>query len=199
MSALLDRLRSARILAILRVDDVAGAGVSLARRLHSEGVRAIECTLDKPDALAAIEILRAELGSDTLIGAGTVTRIDQVDALVEIGAEFCVTPHLDPDLVTHSLDRGLPILPGVMTPSEVATALRLGAPAVKLFPAGILGLDYLRALQGPFGRFPVIPTGNLAVGDVVDWIEAGAICVGLGSTLTRGDHVPAGLRHLLNR
>ena len=197
MRDIVARLSDARLLAILRMDEPDTVGVELARRLHGQGVRAIECTLDKPGALTAIERIRDELGADTLVGAGTVTRVDQVDSLASLGVDFCVTPHLDPRLVTHSLDRGLPIVPGGMTPSEVAEAFRLGAPAVKLFPAGVLGIAYLEALQGPFGRFPVVPTGSIGIGDVEAWLEAGAVAVGLGSALTRPDTIPAELARLL--
>lgn len=197
MTDLIARLSDARLLAILRMDDPDTAGVELARRLHEQGVRAIECTLDKAGALTAIERIRGELGDETLVGAGTVTRLDQVDSLVALGVDFCVTPHLDPDLVSHALDRGLAIVPGVMTPSEVAEAFRLGAPAVKLFPAGVLGIPYLKALQGPFGEFPVVPTGSIEIDEVEGWLEAGAIAVGLGSAITKPKTIPPELVRLL--
>lgn len=195
--SLVESLRAARVLAILRMDDIDTRGVETALRLHTQGVRAIECTMDRPGALEAIGRLRGEIGSDTLVGAGTVTRTSQVDDLAAAGADFCVTPHLDPDLVVHSLGCGLPILPGVMTPSEVATAFRLGAPAVKLFPAGLLGTRYLAALQAPFGDFPVVPTGSIGVEDVPGWLEAGAVCVGLGSALTGPGEIAGTLREVL--
>jgi 2-dehydro-3-deoxyphosphogluconate aldolase / (4S)-4-hydroxy-2-oxoglutarate aldolase len=194
---LLDRLAAARILAILRMDDVATAGVEVAMRLHGAGVRAIECTLDRAGALDAITALRNGLGSDTLVGAGTVTETTQLDDLARVGVDFCVTPHLDTDLVRRALDLDLPMIPGVMTASEVAAAFRLGVPAVKLFPAGSLGVAYLRSLQGPFGHFPVIPTGGIDVGDVAGWLEAGALCVGLGSALTGPSDIPLALKDLL--
>ncbi|HLU53240.1 MAG TPA: bifunctional 4-hydroxy-2-oxoglutarate aldolase/2-dehydro-3-deoxy-phosphogluconate aldolase [Acidimicrobiia bacterium] len=197
MRNLIDRLRQARVVAILRLDDVDERGVDLALRLHAQGVRAVECTLDKPNALVAIQRLRREIGSDTLIGAGTVTRLGQIDELAEVGVDFCVTPHLDPELVSRSLEVGVPILPGVMTPTELAAAHRLGVPAVKLFPAGSLGVDYLKALRGPFGDFPVVPTGGIEVGDVRGWLDAGALCVGLGSALTRHATLPSELSGLL--
>lgn len=199
MTDLVDRLRSARILAILRLDAVETRGVEAALRLEGVGVRAIECTLDRPGAVTAIRRLRTELGSTTLVGGGTVTDPDQVDALVEAGADFCVTPHLDRSLVTYSLGRGLPMIPGIMTPSELAAALGLGTPAVKLFPAGVLGVEYLKALQGPFGSFPVIPTGGITVDDVPVWLAAGATCVGLGSAITETEEVPDTLKKVLSQ
>lgn len=194
---LVERLESARILAILRVDEVDTKGVATALGLHEAGVRAIECTLDRPGALSAIERLQNEVGADTVVGAGTVSATSQIDDLVRLEVDFCVTPHLDPALVTYALDKGVAIIPGIMTPSELAAAFRLGSPAVKLFPAGLLGPDYLRALQGPFGTFPVVPTGSIGLDDVPAWLEAGATCVGLGSALTGGDGIPAAVGKLL--
>lgn len=194
---LVERLGSARILAILRMDDVETRGVDVALRLHRAGIRAIECTLDRPGALRAIGRLRAEIGSGTLVGAGTVTANQQIDDLRRLDVDFCVTPHLDPDLMGHAIRVGMPMIPGVMTPSELAAALRLGATAVKLFPAGLLGVDYLGALQGPFGRFPVVPTGSIGVDEVPAWLDAGATCVGLGSALTGSEEVPAALAEVL--
>ncbi len=193
----IERLQSARVLAILRMEEVATSGVATAYRLHRAGVRAIECTLDQGGALDAIAELGRSLGADTVVGAGTVMTTAQIDDLVSIGAEFCVTPHLDADLLTYALGASLPMIPGVMTPSELATALRLGAPAVKLFPAGPLGIGYLKALRGPFGNFAVIPTGGIDVGEVPAWLAAGSLCVGLGSALTGPDGVPAELVDIL--
>lgn len=194
---LVERLESARILAILRMDEVETKGVATALRLHEAGVRAIECTLDRSGAMAAIERLQDEVGADTLVGAGTVIAASQIDDLIRLDVDFCVTPHLDTALVTYALDAGLAIIPGIMTPSELATAFRLGSPAVKLFPAGLLGPDYLRALQGPFGMLPVVPTGSIRVDEVAAWLEAGATCVGLGSALTGDDGIPAAVQELL--
>lgn len=199
MTNLVTRLFDARLLAILRMDDLDTAGVEKARRLHGQGVRAIECTLNRRGALDAIGRIREELGENTLVGAGTLTRLDEVDSLVSIGVDFCVTPHLDSALVSHALESGLPIIPGVMTPSEIAEAFRLGVPAVKLFPAGVLGVDYLEAIQGPFGSFPVVPTGSIGIDDVEGWLEAGAIAVGIGSALVRTDRIPPRLAALLQR
>lgn len=195
--SVVERLAEARILAILRIDDVDTVGVDLAEQLHARGVRAVECTLDRDGAFEAINLIRDRLGDGVLVGAGTVTENEQIDRLASMDVELCVTPHLDPDLLTHALKSGLTMIPGVTTASEVATAFRLGAPAVKLFPAGELGVRYLRTLQGPFGRFPVVPTGGIDVADVADWLAAGATCVGLGSALTSGHDLPSEIEEVL--
>lgn len=194
---LIDDLRASKVLAILRRSDIAQVAVPLFERLHAQGIRAVECTLDQPGALPAIEALVAIAPGGTIVGAGTVTTCEQLDRLASIGARFAVTPHLDPALIEHAIRTGVPLIPGVMTPTEIVTAQSLGALAVKLFPAGPLGPAYLKTLLGPFPDLAVIPTGGIEVGDVPLWLKAGAVAVGLGSALTGPDGVPDDLRLVL--
>jgi 2-dehydro-3-deoxyphosphogluconate aldolase/(4S)-4-hydroxy-2-oxoglutarate aldolase len=195
-TALLGQLRTARVMAILRRADIAVQLDDLVAGLRAHGVRAIECTLGPPDAMTAVRRLREGRRDGELVGAGTVTTAAQVDQLAALDLDFAVSPHLDEALLLRALDAGLPLLPGVATPTELARAVALGAPAVKLFPAGPLGIGYLRALRGPFPDVPVVPTGGIAVEDVPAWLDAGALCVGLGSALT-GDQLPAVLAEVL--
>lgn len=194
---LIDDLRRARILAILRRPDIKSVAVDLYRSLRADSVSAFECTLDHDGAFEAIAAIRSAADEDTIVGAGTVTTIDQVDRLHSAGIRFAVSPHLDPDLLHHAQDIGFDLIPGVTTPSEIARALSLGAVAVKLFPAGPLGIPYFTALLGPFHDLAVIPTGGIEVEDVPSWLEAGAVCVGLGGSLTRDDRSPDTLRRVL--
>lgn len=196
-SSLIAELRAARVMAVLRRPDIATALDGLMEQLRAHGVRAVECTLDQPGAMQAVQRLRERRRDGELVGAGTVTTAQQVDALVDIGVDFAVSPHLDEDLLAHAVDVGLPLLPGVLTPSELARAVTLGAPAVKLFPAGPMGVGYLSAVRGPFPDVAVIPTGGIAVADVPMWLDAGAVCVGLGSALTSADTLPGSLAEVL--
>ena len=189
----LSALSTARVLAVLRRAGTAAAIADLADDLRARGVRAIECTLDQPDAFDAVAALLEGRRPGEVLGGGTVTTTGQIDALVAAGADFAVSPHLDEGLLAHALDRGFCLIPGVMTPSEIARATALGAPAVKLFPAGPLGVRYLSALRGPFPDVAVVPTGGIAVEDVPAWLHAGALCVGLGAALTSGDTLPDAL------
>jgi 2-dehydro-3-deoxyphosphogluconate aldolase/(4S)-4-hydroxy-2-oxoglutarate aldolase len=127
--------------------------------------------------------VRDGLAADVVVGAGTIRDRDQLDAAVAAGADFLVTPHLDPRLLEAMLATGVPVLPGVMTPSEVAAALDAGAQAVKLFPASTVGPRHLRALRGPFPDLPVVPTGGIGAADVRSWLDAGALAIGAGSEL----------------
>ena len=100
-----------------------------------------------------------------------------------------MSPHLDPPLLEEMLATGLLAIPGTLTPSEIAAALRIGARAVKLFPAAAVGVPYLRALFGPFPGLQVMPTGGVTIADAGAWLDAGAIAVGLG-----GELLPKALR-----
>ena len=94
-----------------------------------------------------------------------------------------MSPGTDPDVVRTAVDLGVPAVPGALSPTEITAALAAGATAVKLFPAGLGGPAYLRALRGPFPDVPFVPTGGIELEDVRGWLDAGAACVGLGSAL----------------
>ena len=102
------------------------------------------------------------------------------------GASFLVAPHLDPEVLAWAVGRGVPMLPGAATPTEVLAAWRAGAAAVKVFPASALGPAFVRELRGPFPDIPLQPTGGITVETAGEYIRAGAIAVGMGSWLFAG-------------
>jgi len=178
-----DRIRAARVVAVLRLRDHTRA-VEVAETLAEGGVTALEFTLDDPGGIGAIERVAARIGDHVLVGAGTVTEVAQVAAAREAGARFCVSPHLDPAVIAAANGAGLAPLPGIATPTELLAARRAGARLLKLFPAGPLGgAAYLKALKGPFGDAELIPTGGVEIDDVRAWLDAGATAVGVGSSL----------------
>lgn len=151
--------------------------------LIEAGVRCIELTLTMPGAVASIETLVRKLGDRACIGAGTVLTPAQARACIDAGAAFLVAPSAVPDVVTIALDAGVPCLPGALTPSEVVAAWQSGASAVKLFPASVGGVRYLRDLRAPLPDISLIPTGGVAIDDVPGYIAAGAVAVGVGGPL----------------
>lgn len=177
-----DRIRDARVVAVLRLRDHTRA-MEVAETLAEGGVTTLEFTLDDPGGIGAIDRVADRLGDRVLIGAGTVTEVAQVAAAREAGARFCVSPHLDPAIVAAANGAGLAPLPGVTTPTELLAARRAGARLLKLFPAGPLGVAYLKALLGPFGDAELIPTGGVELSDITTWLNAGATAVGVGSSL----------------
>jgi 2-dehydro-3-deoxyphosphogluconate aldolase/(4S)-4-hydroxy-2-oxoglutarate aldolase len=179
---MIDRLREARVIAVLRTPDGESA-VRAAEALAAAGVRAIELTFTTPGAAEALRRARGLLPADVVVGAGTIRDRAQLDAALDAGAKFLVTPHLDRGLLAAMLESGRLALPGTFTPTEVAAALTAGATAVKLFPASAVGPSYLKGLRGPFPEVQVVPTGGIGPDDVRAWLEAGAIAVGAGSEL----------------
>lgn len=177
----LERLGELRVVAVLRGDD-ADTTIRIGRELVAAGVRALEVTCTTPDAP---RVLRELSGGGALLGAGSVTRPAQLDAVVEAGARFVVSPVDPPFLVPAAADAGVLAVPGCATPGEVWRAVQRGALAVKLFPIARLGgAAYLRDLAGPLPGLRLVPSGGVGLDDVAGLLGAGAWCVGLGSALT---------------
>jgi 2-dehydro-3-deoxyphosphogluconate aldolase/(4S)-4-hydroxy-2-oxoglutarate aldolase len=165
-----------------------------AEALVAGGVVAFEITLDSPDAIHAIRELSERYNDGPLlVGAGTVLDLVSASAAVRHGARFLVSPHTDVELVHWAADQGIPVFPGAFTPSEILTAWRAGATAVKLFPASAAGPTYLREVRGPLAGVPLIPTGGITAENAAGFIAAGAVALGVGSWLF-GDGGPDRIR-----
>jgi 2-dehydro-3-deoxyphosphogluconate aldolase/(4S)-4-hydroxy-2-oxoglutarate aldolase len=164
---------------------------AIADALVAGGIRAFELTLNEPQDVALRVIKAAATHAATTdlpiaVGAGTILTVDAAARAVEAGATFLVSPHLDVEIVAWAVGRGIPILPGAATPTEVLSAWRAGAAAVKVFPASALGPSFIREMRGPFPDIPLQPTGGITVDAIGDWIAAGAVAIGLGSWLFAG-------------
>lgn len=189
MTDVLAELRSAKLLAIIRgtsAEAATAAGIAL----MDVGVRFIEVSLTTPEGPAVIaELARASNGR-TRIGAGTVLTRADVDASVEAGATFLLTPAIAESL-PYAVELGVPIISGVYTPSEVVSAMGQGATAVKLFPAATGGPAYLKALRDPFPGVPFLPVGGVDAAIAEQYLALGAAAVGVGGPLI-GDAASGG-------
>jgi 2-dehydro-3-deoxyphosphogluconate aldolase/(4S)-4-hydroxy-2-oxoglutarate aldolase len=178
---LLEELTQRRLLAIVRAGGPDQA-LRCIRTLVDAGVTALEVSLTTPGALDAITRARSQLPPSVLLGAGTVLTADQADAASIAGVGFVVTPG-----VTHGARRaaatGTPLLCGALTPTEVITALDLGASAVKVFPAGLHGPGYVRELRAPLPEAPLVAVGGVDAATASAYLAAGAVAVGIGSPL----------------
>jgi 2-dehydro-3-deoxyphosphogluconate aldolase/(4S)-4-hydroxy-2-oxoglutarate aldolase len=186
---LLEELRARRLLAIIRGTDP-DAAVRSALTLAQEGVTLIEVSLTTPDAFGVVSAARAELGAGVHVGAGTVVTADDADQAADAGADFAVTPAITPSLPTLA-GRGLPLLCGALSPTEIVTAVAHGAVAVKLFPASLGGARYLKALRDPFPDVPLVPVGGVDAAAAREYLAGGATAVGVGSPLL-GDAASGG-------
>jgi 2-dehydro-3-deoxyphosphogluconate aldolase/(4S)-4-hydroxy-2-oxoglutarate aldolase len=166
----LERLGAAGVVPVVvleHADDAAALGAALARG----GLPCVEVTLRTPAAVTAIERLADDPA--LLVGAGTVLDPAQVDQAVQAGARFIVSPGLDVAVVRRCRTLGVPVLPGIATPTEAMSAMAEGLDAVKLFPAGTLGGPALAAaLAGPFPRLRLVPTGGIGLADVPAYLAA---------------------------
>ncbi len=152
--------------------------------LLEHGVRCLEVTLNTPGALDAVRRLTTRSLPGLEVGAGTVRRPEQVDAAAEAGATFVVAPDTNPAVGERAADLGVGWFPGALTPTEIARAWDLGATAVKVFPAGSAGGPrYLTEVRAPLDDVLLVPTGGVGLDDVVGYLRAGAVAVGMGSPL----------------
>ena len=165
--------------------------VDVAAALRGGGVTAIEVTADTPGAMGMIEEIADAMGDDVLVGAGTVLDSETARAALLAGAQFVVTPSLNEDVIETCNRYGAPVAPGVATPTEAVRAFEAGADLAKVFPASSLGPDHVASVGGPLGQIPLVPTGGVSLDNVAELVEAGAVAVGVGSSLVDADAVAA--------
>ena len=179
----LDVMRVGPVIPVLVIEDLARA-VPLAKALVAGGVRVLEVTLRTPVALAAIRAMADEV-PEAIVGVGTLTRPEDFTEARDAGACFGVSPGLTPALIAAARQSGLPLLPGVMTPSDVIAARQAGFEQLKLFPARQAGgMGMLQALAGPFPDVTFCPTGGITAETAPEFLALPNVgCVG-GSWLT---------------
>ena len=189
--SVLDIMRTSAVIPVIAIDDIAHA-VPLARALVAGGIRVLEVTLRTVHGLPAIRAI-AEQVPDAIVGVGTLTQPQEFAASRDAGAVFGVSPGLTPALIAAARASGLPLLPGVMTPSEVMAAREAGFRQLKLFPAVPAGgIGMLNALAGPLGDVMFCPTGGVSQENAAQFLACRNVaCVG-GSWLTPRDALLAG-------
>lgn len=178
----LDRLRETAIVAVIRAPDTDSA-IRGCEALVAGGVTGLEITYSTPDAAQVIARLKAELGDAAYLGAGTILTSEQAREASDAGAEFLVSPGCASDASHAMVATGRTTLLGALTPTEVMSAVRHGADAVKVFPASLGGVAHVRALRGPFPDVAFVPTGGVNPGNVAAWLDAGVVALGAGGDL----------------
>ncbi len=180
----IQQIKSCGIIAILRggfsVNDV----LAIAEALVSSEVTILEITLNSPAALEALPHLQTHFGDAALVGAGTVRTLDDWNRAVDAGAAFTIAPNFDPTVARQAVEHGRLHIPGVATPSEAVSAANAGCGVQKLFPAEPLGGPaYLKAVRAPLDDIAFIPVGGVDIDNMGSYLRAGAIAVGMGSSL----------------
>ena len=181
-SDIIDQLVNPGIIAVIRVHETSQV-LPVCRALVEGGVVALEITLTVPGALEAIRVAHETFGETALIGVGTVLNPGQCRDAMDAGAEFIVSPITRPDIVTeaHALDR--PVMLGAYTPTEAQLAHEAGADFVKLFPADQLGPAHVKSLLAPLPHLRIVPTGGVNLNTATDFLKAGCVALGVGSSL----------------
>ncbi len=190
--SVMERIREIGIIPVVRAQS-ADEALAAVDAICAGGIPILEITMTVPGAVKIINELTKRLGDDALIGAGTVLDAETARECVEAGACFVVSPSLDVPTIAACRTMQVPVFPGAMTPTEVVTAWKAGADAVKVFPANAVGgAAYLKSLKAPLPQIELIPTGGVSLKNVADFIAAGALAVGVGADLVDLDAVRKG-------
>ena len=184
------RILETGIVAIIRGID-ADVCSEVVDAIAEGGVDVIEITANTPGAVEMIRQVSDEF-EDIAIGAGTVLDAETARAVQLAGAEFVVTPTVNTDVIETCNRYGTPIATGVMTPTEALSATEAGADFCKLFPASTTGPRHVSAINGPLPQVPIIPTGGVSLDNAAAFFEAGAVALGVGSSIVDSDAIDAG-------
>ena len=178
---ILNQLLDTKIVAIIRLSSSEFV-YNTAMALYKGGIKAIEVTVGTPNAFAEIAKLATHKG--ILVGVGSVVDVKTAEQAIEAGAQYIVTPATKKDVIDIAHKHGKPVLSGALTPLEILQAYEWGADIVKLFPAAAFGLPYFKAVKAPMPHIPIMPTGGVSVENAAEWLQNGAVCLGVGGSLT---------------
>jgi 2-dehydro-3-deoxyphosphogluconate aldolase/(4S)-4-hydroxy-2-oxoglutarate aldolase len=181
-AALTAQIEALGVVAVIRLKDPARLR-GVVDAIAEGGVRALEVTMTVPGAVDVIRALAPSLPDGFLLGAGTVTDAATARAVIDAGACFVVGPVFRPDVIAACHERDVPAMPGCFSPTEILAAHECGADIVKVFPATMLGPQFLRDVRAPLPQVKLMPTGGVTLDNAGEWIRAGAVAVGLGSAL----------------
>ncbi len=181
-----ERFRRLPLLGIVR--GLTAADVPpLAEAVITAGLEAIEITMNTAGAPALIRSLTAAATGRLMVGAGTVLGMADLDAALDAGASFVVTPTLVSEVAERCVTAGVPVFPGALTPQEIFNAWRTGATMVKVFPASCFGPGYLKEIRGPFPNIQLLACGGVSVKNLATYFAAGASAVAFGASVFRAD------------
>lgn len=186
-SDVLSKIRSEKVVALIRADGPDSL-IDCARALAAGGLSVIELTMTTPGAIDVLAKASRELPGVTF-GMGTVLDAATVSEAQAAGAKFIVTPAVRPAVIAACKERGLAVLGGALTPTEVITTWELGADVVKIFPAEFFGPAYIKSLKAPFPKIELMPTGGVTPETVGAFLKAGAFATAAGSALVLPDAI----------
>ena len=181
MNETLKLIEQERIIGIIRTETTEQA-LGVVDAMAAGGLKLIEITCTVPDYVTVLERIKEHQGATP--GAGTVTSMERAKAVVEAGAKFVVAPNVDEEIVAFAKEAGCVVIPGAVTPTEILHACKLGADVVKVFPINALGgSSYLGHLKGPLPDVRIMPSGEVEMEQIGEYLRAGAFCVGIGTAI----------------
>lgn len=187
-----ETIKSIGVVPVIILNHPERDAVALGKALCDGGVPVAEVTFRAAGAATAIRLMK-EAYPAMLVGAGTVTTTEQIDAAIAAGADFLVSPGLDTELLDHAKAKGIPMYPGCTTASEYHTALKYGLEIIKFFPAEQSGgLAKIKALAAPFPMFQVMPTGGISLKNLKEYIACPVIAACGGSYMVTADLIDNG-------
>lgn len=178
----LNTIKETKIIAIIRnakPDDI----LPIVKSLYKSGIRAIEITMNYPKALESIELVATEMKDKVVVGAGTVLDAESARLAILSGATFILSPTLNKETIQMTKKYGAVSIPGALSPTEILDAYEYGGDIIKVFPTTSMGPEYIKDLQGPLPQIPLLPTGGIDLNNIEQFMKAGAVGVGLGSSL----------------
>jgi 2-dehydro-3-deoxyphosphogluconate aldolase/(4S)-4-hydroxy-2-oxoglutarate aldolase len=181
----LSKIVSSGLVAVIRAENPEQAA-RIADACALGGITALEVTFTVPGAAGVIEHLAKKCSKEILLGAGTVLDPETARIAILAGAQFVVSPALNPETARLCNRYQVPYMPGAATIGEVIAAMECGAVIVKVFPGEILGPAFVKAVKGPLPQAQLMPTGGVSLENVAQWINAGAVAIGVGGNLTAG-------------
>ncbi|RKL66885.1 2-dehydro-3-deoxyphosphogluconate aldolase [Salipaludibacillus neizhouensis] len=191
MANLVEQLQAKKIVAIIRGISYE-QGDPTAQALLDGGVHFLEVTLNTDGALKMISEMNEKYGDKLSIGAGTVLNLDMAKDAVAAGSKYIVSPNLDEAVIDYGVSKGIEVWPGTLTPTEIVRAYEMGASAVKVFPIGSMGDDYLKNIRGPLPHIPMMVTGGITIDNMNHYFSQGAIAAGLGGNLVNKSLIQQG-------
>lgn len=194
---IIERVKDKKIVVIVR--GVYGKDcLKLAKALYAGGIELMEVTFDQSSeenrkkTVETISLINEEFQGKVLMGAGTVTTLDMLEAAYNAGAKFIVSPDMNPEIIKATVAKGMVSMPGAMTPTEILTAYNSGADFVKVFPVLNLGSGYIKAVKGPLNHIPLLAVGGVNEKNINEFIKAGASGAGVGGNLVNKEWIANG-------
>lgn len=183
---IIKEIKHSGLVAVVRAEN-ADMAIEIVDACIEGGCKAIELTFTVPFAHRVIEQLAQKYSEeDIILGAGTVLDPESARIAMLSGAQFIVSPSLNLETIKLCNRYRVAVMPGIMTVTEAVKAMEAGADILKIFPGGVLGPRFIKAIKGPLPQAQIMPTGGVSVDNAGDWINAGAVAVGAGSALTGG-------------